>query len=942
MSQSFVVIDLETTGNSPDQGARMIQIGAVKVEGCTITDRFSTFVDPCCSIPPFITELTGITDKDVEGAPVFREIATDLLAFMEGSSLVAHNVPFDKGFLEAQLETEGLRLPKCCQFDTVELSRVLLPTQESYKLSELSSSLDMDHDQPHRADSDAEITAELFIKLLHKLERLPLVTLQSLEQVAKGLKSDWDVLTRPLIQKKWMKVDEDEKEYDLFRQLALKRVAEEEENSESCDHKPFVEVEEELFSSSGAIARVFDSFEDRPGQKQMMKEVYAAFEEHAHALIEAGTGTGKTLAYLVPSAYFAYSQKKPVVLSTYTIPLQEQLLQRDLRLLASIVPFPLRTAVLKGRSHYLDLRKFEQALQQLENDSYDVCLTKAQLLVWLLETDYGDVEELNLTTGGRSFWPMVQSDPESDLGKYNPWFSRCFYHRSRRQAKKADLIITNHALLLTDVVQTHSILPSYSHAVIDEAHHFQEAASAYFGLTASFLSVSFAIQRIGDDHHEYGAIARLEALGEQMKQPLALSDAKEGLARFREDTDELFRMIHVFALDAQGSNATDVGRISYVYKSFSEEGSLWQAILECAMRLQLHGEQVLTTVKAAYQVVEEKVEEDYESRSLLADTQGAIAAFEETVQLLYELLLEYDDNYVYWIEVEPKGAKNATYLYAKPIEVSERLADQFFAKKKSVVLTSATLTVNQSFDYQIDRLGLVDFGVKTKQIESPFSYEQQAKLLIPHDIPDVRGPDDELFAQDIAIKIWRITEVMQRKALVLFTSYDMLKKVFYYVKDLNDEGKLALIGQGVTSGSRMRLLKFFKQAEQRAVLFGTNSFWEGIDLPGNELECLIIVRLPFAPPNLPLNRAQMERAKAEGKNPFTDLALPQAVIRFKQGFGRLIRTKGDRGLIFVFDRRIVTTRYGRTFIDSLPEVPVHEGKLERLLEDHLDFREEQS
>ncbi|WP_353626401.1 DEAD/DEAH box helicase [Bacillus sp. JCM 19041] len=410
-----------------------------------------------------------------------------------------------------------------------------------------------------------------------------------------------------------------------------------------------------IFGEIGTFAKAFASFEERPGQRKMMNEVHDAFNDHAHALIEAGTGTGKSMAYLVPSAYYAKTKKKPVVISTYTIPLQEQLLQRDLRLLASVLPFSIKTAVLKGRGNYLDLRKFEHAMQQPDDDSYDVRLTKAQILIWLLETDYGDVEELNLSSGGKTFWLTVQSDGVSDLGKYNPWFSRCFYHRSRRNAQSADLIITNHALLLTDVVQSNALLPTYSHAVIDEAHHLEEAASNHFGVSTSYLSFGFAISRLGEGQ-DHSAIQKLLKLAKAHGLTLTLKNAEEALSLLKEDVDELFRMIHVFAL-GEGNNATDVGRISYVFKSFSEQGSLWQAILECAMRIQLHGEKTLAEVTQAYTLVSEEKELTYATRATLADIQAAIAMFEEQVQSVYELLLEYDDQFVYWIEAEPKGQK---------------------------------------------------------------------------------------------------------------------------------------------------------------------------------------------------------------------------------------------------------------------------------------------
>ncbi|MED4127040.1 ATP-dependent DNA helicase DinG [Shouchella miscanthi] len=928
MSQSYVVLDLETTGNAPEQGARIIQIGAVKVEGHKITDRFSTFVDPQCEIPPFITELTGITENDVSGAPLFEEVAEEVLTFLNGSHFVAHNVPFDKGFLKKQLALAGYQFPNCYTFDTVELSRGLLPTLDSYKLSDLTVYFDMDHSRPHQADSDAEMTAELFIYLHKKILQLPLPTLQALKKITASLKSDWDFLIEEGIHQALQKTQFDDASIDVFRQLALKRIEGEEEFTEEELPETFSSFEQAFFSEKGKLASQFEQYEIREGQKEMATAVYEAFSDHAHALIEAGTGTGKTLGYLIPSVYYAKQTNQKVVLSTYSIPLQEQLLRKDLALMKQASGMQIRVAVLKGRQHYLDLRKFEEAALYSEEGSYDVQLTKAQILIWLLETRTGDVEELNLSSGGQLFWQTIQSDASSDLGRFNPWFSRCFYHRSRKQAKEADIIIVNHALLMTDVHQRRAIIPTYSHAVIDEAHHLEETAIDYFGMAVNYLSIGFSLSRLVQSVNQDKSFINESS-----------EEISSVLNEIKEDVEELFRMLHAFVSERQ-TEATDVGRMSYVYHSFQEEGVLWQGILECAMRVQMNSSSI---IEQLYKAVDHEKDNEpaYEERSFIANVKSMIALFEEEVTQLYELLLEYDDAFVYWIEAEPKGAKNAIYLYAKPIRVNDRLADDFFATKHSVVLTSATLTVNQSFDYAQKRLGLEDFGVRTQKIASPFSYEKQLKVFIPTDIPDVRAHNDQLFIQDVSIKLWRLTESTNKKALVLFTSYDMLKQVYQYVKDLDEYGQLTLIGQGVTSGSRSRLLKLFRQANGASILLGTNSFWEGIDLAGDALEHLIIVRLPFAPPNQPLTRAQINAAKENGENPFTDLSLPQAVIRFRQGFGRLIRTTKDQGNFFIFDRRVVTTRYGKTFLASLPTTPVYEGKFEHLLEAHIHNQEEE-
>jgi ATP-dependent DNA helicase DinG len=936
MIERYTVVDVETTGHSVARGDRVIQIGAVVIDNGEIIETFASFVNPDKPIPPFIEDLTGISDQIVANAPSFHEIIPELLPLFEGSAFVAHNVDFDLSFLKNQIELEGYRFPKMFVFDTVELSRILLPQQESYKLSQLAEQLGFSHERPHQADSDAEVTATLFLSLIHKLKQLPILTLQQLVPISRKLKSDLEQVISPLIQEKLITGIKDEERFDCYRQLALKKPIDLPNKTESEKNFTFADYSSVLFEEEGKLELAFSKHELRPGQRQMMKEVDEAFQHNEHMMIEAGTGTGKSLAYLLPAAFYAHQQNVPIVISTQTIPLQEQLIARDVPLLRKILPFHIEATLLKGRSHYLCLRKFEQSLSDIDSDSYDVLLTKALLLIWLTETDQGDIEELNLPSGGRGFWFEVQSDAASDLGRYSPWFSRCFYHRARKKAQQADLIITNHALLCTDLVHEQNLLPAYSHAVIDEAHHLEETASDHLGAKTDFLTFSYLFQRLGI----HTADEMLDTLQRKIKQyqiSVQEGELTNSLLDLKEEMDELFRMLHGYVLQKQTTSSTDVGRIRYRFASYEETSSYWQAILECMMRVHMKTKDCLQMLKKCLDPFQ-NIRDDmtYKDRGFIADLESVVESFYEQEEILYEMLLEYDPNYVYWIEIEPRGAKNATFLYKKPIDVSDLLADHFFTKKKSVVLTSATLSVNGTFKYQEKRLGLKDFGVKTSIIPSPFSYMEQVRMLLPTDIPAIKEVQDEEFAIELSIKLWRMMEVSQGKMLVLFTSYEMLKQVYHHVKQFNEFGTYQLIGQGVTSGSRAKLMKMFKQSSQ-AVLFGTSSFWEGIDLPGDELKTLVIVRLPFSPPDQPLLQAQYDKAKEDGRNPFMDISLPQAIIRFKQGFGRLIRTKEDKGSVFVFDRRISTTRYGKQFIKSLPNVPVYEDQLENLLEQFQEF-----
>ncbi|OLO42537.1 ATP-dependent helicase DinG [Alkalihalophilus pseudofirmus] len=927
----FVVVDIETTGHSAEQD-KIIQIGAVLVQDGEIIERFTSFVNPQMKIPAFIESLTGITDEMVALAPTFEQVIPELLQMLEGAFFVAHNVQFDLSFLQAQLDEVGYHPFRGPSIDTVELSRLLLPNEESYKLQQLAESFNFDHERPHQADSDAEVTALLLLKMLEKLENLPIITLQKLKEIMNRLKSDFHVLLEPIIQKKQMSYQlEEELQFDIYRQLALRKKAVETEDEQSLTIQPLSEFINHIYTNSLEMQKIFPNYSVREGQLKMIDTVTKAYESRSHLLIEAGTGTGKSLGYLIPSLYFAKLHKKRIVVSTHTIPLQQQLLDRDIPTLKKLLPFTFKASILKGRNHYLCLRKFEQRLQHHDDDNYDTLLSKGQILIWLTETRTGDLEELNLPSGGRAFWFEVQSDSNSSTGPLCPWFSRCFYQHAKRSAQKADIVITNHALLFTDIVQEHSIIPSFSHVVVDEAHHFEEVATNHLGVSIDFHKLAFLFSRLGNANNR-GFLQQIFKLLEKYGQkPIVDKKSLEGkIDSSKVEIDELLRMLHSYVLKKKQASSNEIGRLSYRYRAPNEQGSFWQSILECSLRVYTFFKELTEQLEVFVQPLNE-VNNDlsFDDKGTVTDFQRLINQFHEVRHYLEQLLLEYDPNAVYWIEIEEKGAKNATYLFKKQVQLSETLADEFFTKKDSVVLTSATLSVKGSFAYFIERLGLADFGPETHIIPSPFDYTNQSRLFIPTDTFSI-SEQPEQFVQDIADKVIQLAHVTNGRMLILFTSFVMLKQTYQIIKEKMDEEEFYLIGQGINSGSRTKLIKTFKQSEQ-AILFGTSSFWEGIDIPGEDLSCLVIVRLPFSPPDDPVLQARSEQMKEEGKNPFMSLALPQAILRFKQGVGRLIRSEKDRGVVVVMDQRIYSARYGKMFIHSIPDIPVIKANTEELL-----------
>ncbi|WP_018133283.1 ATP-dependent DNA helicase DinG [Effusibacillus pohliae] len=931
MTVPYVVVDLETTGFSAERDS-IVEIGAVRIEQGKIVDTWATFVAQDKPLPAFCKELTGISDEDLAGAPALEEAINRFLQFADGADLVAHNASFDLSFLNRASEQSGYLPYAGTYVDTWELSQILLPREPSYSLESLAKSRGIVHGRPHRALSDALATAELFLQLLEKARKLPLLVLQQIEQLTAA--SDWpmrhffaSLANEPL----QLTQTEPPDDCAVIQQLMHRLVRIPERKLEEREPVAFdSEIAATILSENGPLAAKYPGYEERPSQLQMVRAVADALAEGRHLIVEAGTGTGKSLAYLVPAILHAAATGERVVVATHTINLQEQLKHRDLPLLQEIMPVPFTASVLKGRNNYACLRKVATGInsQGLIGD-WNERSFYVRMLTWLIETEAGDREELNLQGAQAEYWNRVASDSDSCIGKKCPWFRNCYYFRNRSAAEQADVVITNHSLIFADIKSEHRVLPPYDRLIIDEAHHLEDEATKHLGEDVNYFQVAGAFNRLVRDSRQ-GLLPQLRTtigLHPQFAPMANLLDQMAGkLAELRHHLDETFSLLQQFALDL--SEKSEAGRSTLRLRKEHLELPAWQAILSAYENLQTEAAS-LHNLMSKLELTASDFADDHQIAGLITDIGGQVQEIDRRMLTMARFFRETDpESTVLWLEAEDKAGRPFVSLYMAPVHVGPLLQEKLFDKKDSVVLASATIAVNQGFSYIMERLGLrraeEEGRLRTLQVESPFDYKHQALLCIPTDVTPVKGVSEQVFVDSLCESITTLARISNGRMLVLFTSHRMLRDTYLKVKPKLAEHNIRVFAHGVDSSSRVRLVHQFKQ-EERAVLFGANSFWEGVDIPGDDLSCLVIVRLPFWPPNHPIAEARTEALERQGRNPFMEYSVPQAIVRFKQGFGRLIRSKKDVGAIVVYDRRLVDARYGRHFLQSLPNPWIYRG-----------------
>lgn len=917
---SIVAVDIETTGLNLDEDV-IIEIGAVKFNGRRVEDEWSTLVNPHQPIPNFITQLTGITNNMVRNAPTLQDVIGDLIGFVGDVPVVGHNISFDLSFLR-----RAHALTSNIDIDTYELAAVLMPTASRYNLSALAQQLGILLPATHRALDDARVTHRVFIELVEKAHDLPIELLAEIVRMGQSL--DWQAnwpLQQVLRQRAKEPVQAKKARLDAQGPLFEQPIKDEDRRVEGAAGAEPLDVDDvaAVLDLGGKFAKYFDDYEYRPQQVDMLRSVTEALSTSQHLMVEAGTGTGKSFAYLIPAAYWSLKNNTRVVISTNTINLQDQLIKKDIPDLCKALDMPLRAAVLKGRSNYLCPRRLA-AMRRRKPENVDEMRVLAKVLVWLLESHTGDRTEINLNGNvERMVWSRLSAEDEGCRLEVclKRTGGRCPFYRAKMAADNAHILVVNHALLLADTATGNRVLPPYDYLIVDEAHHLESATTNAMSFRVRAVDITRLIRELGG--LKTGVLGRFVDLCEDLLKPAqmaALTQLVQKAAdlsfRFDNQMNQYYQALDAFLVEKRDGRPLG---------SYPQQERVLPSIrtlpiwLDVEIAWELANETLINLLEILRELrtpMRELADQDNEEAEDMWGSLGNMfSRLEEIQKNLDGLTMNPAPNTIYWVELNPKYLE--INLNAAPLHIGTMMEKHLWYEKESVILTSATLTAGGEFEYLRRRLNAED--ADELLVGSPFDYETSALVYVVTDIPE--PSDYNGHQQAVELAITNVAKASGGRMLALFTSYAQLQRTSNRISPILAQEDIQVYEQGEGASANM-LLETFRETD-RAVLLGTRAFWEGVDVPGEALSVLMIVKLPFDVPSDPIIAARAETFE----DPFYQYALPEAILRFRQGFGRLIRTQTDRGVVAVLDKRVLTKKYGRYFIESLPKCTFKQGLL---------------
>ena len=920
----LVALDLESTGVDAGRD-RILEVGAVKFRGAEELERFEVLVNPGIEIPPFITNLTGITQRDVDFSPEWHQVRDDVGEFIADCRLVGHRIGFDIAFLRAN----GISVPGG-GYDTFDLARLTLPAGPEFGLGRLIDRFGITMGTAHRALPDAVASKDLFLVLLEEIEKMPTQMLSTLSRLAS--EDVWSVstLARNLLGSRREVfvnpsygvhgLDEDA----LVAKLVLNDVPKFRPGIDSVVGRvghDFVERVDALFANGGLLSSALHGFEERAGQRQMARAVAKSLSVRSNVIVEAGTGIGKTLAYLIPSAMFSQETGAQVVVSTNTINLQDQLLNKDFavvrNVLKQLTSYDLEAAQLKGRSNYLCYKRWLDAIGQQQSVPGDARVL-AQCLTWLSNTDTGDSAEIALSFDTARFrqYSAEGCPPSRGRPSYPCKGPPCFMLKARSKTASVDVVIVNHSLLILDRINATGIVSDEAALIIDEAHHLQATATEQLGFWIRESVLLGDLDALADPSGVMQRLANLAARANPSDDALATatesqSSVYEAVRGARRHGRRFFRALQQFASEVMRRQGMREMRILGSTRIDPE----WRHIVEHWAEFAPELNRIIQGVnQLLWTVGDDAGEED-------ATVINAAALLESVVKCRMGLegaVEEPDPNYVYWTTVDERRELDVEVRGA-PLDVSEVLNEKLFSLERPTVLTGATLSSQGDFDRFASDVGI---GERDElSLASPFDFERAALIVVPEDIP---APNEPGYADAVERMLKAVCDNTDGRTLALFTANSALNNAHSVLYQHLSGSETTLLAQG-RDGPPARVLRLLNESE-RALALGSMAMWEGIDLEDASIKTLVMTRLPFPVPTDPIHASRSERMD----NPFLDYMVPQAVLKFRQGFGRLIRGHSDRGVFVVLDRRVLTMRYAIQFQSALPTCTVRRVTLATL------------
>ncbi|WP_099974794.1 helicase C-terminal domain-containing protein [Lactobacillus terrae] len=912
MKNSFVVVDLETTNANWHDNGRIIQFGCAIIEEGEITSLINQKINPQVPISSRISALTGITDDDVKDSPIFEDIAPDIFKLLKNKIFIAHNVNFDLTFLNREFQRVGLNELNIKAIDTVELSQILFPTLSSYKLQDLTSYLKIEHNNPHSADSDALVTAELFQTLQERLRSLPRTTIETLAKLGKDTIRDTNIVFKQALEETSDNVPLRDYLYEKNGLVLRKKDLHITDYIHKNNHFPDTTKKKQLLFNK--------KIEYRSNQVELMDFIYklsnSRNKKQKWNIIEAPTGSGKTLGYLLPLSYVTNNNQKLIV-ATSTRVLQQQILDEAIPLLNDITGNNYHAEIVKSSYNYIDLDRFFDALQSYESHGH-TALIEMKIIVWLTMTTTGDLGELKLTNYNNPFFSLIRHHKE--LNENTLFADDDFWKFQQNKFKESNILLTNQAFLARNVDMDYWGQNSY--LVVDEANHFAQSVRDANSPVIKFYQINEYIKKISDILYQNRNTLKF-AFDQSPTKIWSSKDLSEFEEHFQDINNLMERIeFNIFENYIQSHvKLNDRERDVSIVNNSQKFGKKNEHLTEMLVSLQGHLNFISKRIDQLF--------DQYSSQKNFISIE--LSRIISSLVIENEKLLtpiSYIDELIQ--QIENRSGKFGVELQMsnfydpKTIEVSWKQYDikkplqQIESRFSQIINIGAALSIQNSFDFFISDLQLRETRInKTLILNDTNHIDQNLKIYLPDNLKDINDLNNDEYYRMIANYIIDLLKNVDRQTMILFNSLNTLKNVYFKLLEGNLEEEWELLAQDVT-GSPEKIKKRFALGN-RAVLLGANSFWEGVDFPDKLLEIIVITRIPFESPEQPDVKIRNDILKKKKQNVFLVDTLPRAILQFRQGIGRLIRTPTDKGIILMLDNRLTSTNYGDTILKSIPK-----------------------